>query len=148
MTPVEGEVREASTFCVVVGTNAGLTVGRNNNVTVEFTGIGLTTGFQCLMDRQEPYFRCKCLGLAQFMPDLVSVANHAHSNGVPGTKSEHYPHRSAMQVCYALGLTHSTGRVCLIYLAFRLCPCTLCYANLLTLLGLHSASLQHTLFQS
>jgi len=83
-------VREASTFCVVVGTNAGLTVGRNNNVTVEFTGIGLTTGFQCLMDRQEPYFHCKCSGLAQFMPHLVSVANRAHSNSVPGTKSEHY----------------------------------------------------------
>jgi len=78
-------VREASTFCVVVGTNAGLTVGRNNNVTVEFTGTGVTTGFQCLMDRQEPYFRCKCLGLAQFMPHLVSVANRAHSNGVPDT---------------------------------------------------------------
>jgi len=29
-----------------------------------------------------------------------------------------------MQVCYALGLAHSTGRVCLIYLAFRLCPCS------------------------
>ena len=65
-------VRADSRFCIVVGINGQVTVGRNNNVTIQFTGTGLTTGFQCLMDRQEPYFRCMCLGLAQFMPHLVS----------------------------------------------------------------------------
>ena len=92
-------VRADSRFCIVVGINGQVTVGRNNNVTIEFTGTGLTTGFQCLMDRQEPYFRCMCLGLAQFMPHLVSVVKHAHSNSVPGIKSEHYPHRSGYQQC-------------------------------------------------
>jgi len=68
-------VREASTFCVVVGTNAGLTVGRNNNVTVEFTGTGVTTGFQCIMDRQEPYFDCKWTSIALSAPlqDLAYI---------------------------------------------------------------------------
>ena len=54
-------VRRDSRFCIVVGINGQAMVGRNNNMTVEFTGTGLTTGFQCLMDRQQPYFNCKWL---------------------------------------------------------------------------------------
>jgi len=96
-------VRGDSRFCIVVGINGRVTVGRNN-VTIEFTGIGLITGFQCLMDRQGPYFRCKCSGLAQFIPHQVSVANCAHSNSEPGTKSEHYLHRSGYQQCTFLML--------------------------------------------
>ena len=70
------QVCAASTFCVVVGTNAALTVGRNNNVTVEFTGTGLTTGFQCIMDRREPYFNFKRHAVI-VMNSNVLVHSHA-----------------------------------------------------------------------
>ena len=46
------------TFCAVLKTNNGLTIGRNNNATVEFSGTGRTTGFQCILDKQRPYFEC------------------------------------------------------------------------------------------
>ena len=65
-------VRATSTFCVVVGTNAGLTVGRSNNVTVEFTSTGQPTGFQCIMDRQEPYFDCKWTCVPVSIPHQTS----------------------------------------------------------------------------
>ena len=48
-------------FCTVVKTNNGVTIGRNNNVTVEFSGTGRTTGFQCILDKQRPYFECTLL---------------------------------------------------------------------------------------
>ena len=51
-------VHRDDTFCAVVKKNNGLTIGRNNNVTVEFTGTGRTTGFQCILDKQRPYFEC------------------------------------------------------------------------------------------
>jgi len=97
-------VRRDSRLCIVVRTNGMVTVGRNNNVTIEFTGIGLISGFQCLMDQQEPYFHCKCSGLAQFISHQLSVANRGHSSSVPGTKSEHCTHRSGYQQCTFLML--------------------------------------------
>ena len=54
-------VHRDDTFCAVVKKNNGLTIGRNNNVTVEFSGTGRTTGFQCILDKQRPYFECMLL---------------------------------------------------------------------------------------
>ena len=51
-------VHRDDTFCAVLKTNNGVTIGRNNNVTVEFSGTGRTTGFQCILDKQQPYFEC------------------------------------------------------------------------------------------
>ena len=51
-------VHRDDTFCAVLKTNNGVTIGRNNNVTVEFSGTGRTTGFQCILDKQRPYFEC------------------------------------------------------------------------------------------
>ena len=51
-------VHRDDTFCAVLKTNNGLTIGRNNNATVEFSGTGRTTGFQCILDKQRPYFEC------------------------------------------------------------------------------------------
>ena len=51
-------VHRDDTFCAVLKTNNGVTIGRNKNVTVEFSGTGRTTGFQCILDRQRPYFEC------------------------------------------------------------------------------------------
>ena len=54
-------VHRDNRFCAVLKTNNGLTIGRNNNVTVEFSGTGRTTGFQCILDKQRPYFECRLL---------------------------------------------------------------------------------------
>ena len=52
-------VRADSRFCIVVGINGQVTVGRNNNVTIQFTGTGLTTGFQCTwIDRSHTFAVC------------------------------------------------------------------------------------------
>ena len=51
-------VHRDDTFCAVLKTNNGVTIGRNNNVTIEFSGTGRTTGFQCILDKQQPYFEC------------------------------------------------------------------------------------------
>ena len=51
-------VHKDDTFCAVLKTNNGVIIGGNNNVTVGFSGAGQTTGFQCILDKQWPYFEC------------------------------------------------------------------------------------------
>ena len=65
------------TLCTVIKTNNGVTIGRNNNVTVEFSGTGQTTGFQCILDKQQPYFECMlfnyCADVGQNIMNAIKV---------------------------------------------------------------------------
>ena len=70
-------VHRDDTLCAVIKTNNGVTIGRNNNVTVEFSGTGQTTGFQCILDKQQPYFECMlfnyCADVGQNIMNAIKV---------------------------------------------------------------------------